>query len=369
MRLFIGQALVISGITELSLLYPVEVYDETKSILILGIVSMIFNAANAFGSYIWGNILDTIKRRKEFLFLLPISLIPCSILLFSGSIILGFIGYGLLGFVYAIDAPLYSILLLENFTFEELPKANIRLSQFTLAGNISGSLLAIFKPNFEIITFVFLIAFVSNVLFIRNVTGSITRDKTEERKEVKNKLYAILSFFSFNFAAEIFFTIYIPFNYIMGNPEYFIFASYALLYIVDEIFYYFSSKIIINREIYYIYLIIFIRAVISIGISILILSKLKIGMLSIPLFLSFGSIYPIYSASFFSVMFRNLKKNRGTIIGIFNAVEDIASILGSLTAGIIGNNLDNAYMAIFYSFILSAFLFANYLRKILASSV
>jgi hypothetical protein len=68
-------------------------------------------------------------------------------------------------------------------------------------------------------------------------------------------------------------------------------------------------------------------------------------------------------------MFRNLKKNRGTIIGIFNAIEDVASILGSLTAGIIGNNLGNAYLVIFYSFMLSAFLFANYLRKILTSSV
>ncbi|MBW9141393.1 MAG: MFS transporter [Candidatus Aramenus sp.] len=363
MKIFIGQALVTTVVTELTLLYPVEIYNETKSVFLLGIVSMLFNATNALGSYVWGSVIDSVRRRKEFFILLPLSIIPCVFLLSSGSIVLGFLGYSLLGFIYAIDSPLYSILLLENFTFEQLPKVNIRLSQFTLAGNITGSLLAIVRLPPTCIISMLVASLVSNAMFLRRVAGSSNRDKKEEKREIRNRFQAILSFFTFNFAAEIFYTVYVPFNYAMGNPEYLIFVSYTLLYILDEFLYYVSSRVIENREVFFIYLVTFTRAILSLSASLVVASKIRLGPLSVPIFLSFGSIYPIFSSSFFSIMFRNLKKNRGTIIGVFNAVEDVANIMGSLVAGIIGGTLANAYAVVLYSFLLSSFLFADYVRR------
>ncbi len=368
MKVFIGQALVTTVVTELTLLYPVEIYNETKSVFLLGIVSMLFNATNALGSYVWGNIIDSVRRRKEFFILLPASIAPCVFLLSSGSIALGFLGYSLLGFIYAIDSPLYSIFLLENFTFEQLPRANIRLSQFTLAGNIAGSLLATAGLPPTYIASLLAISLISNIVFLRRIAGARNKDKTEEKREIRSKLQAIISFFVFNFAAEVFYTVYVPFNYAMGNPEYLIFVSYTLLYVLDEFFYYLSSRVIENREVFLIYFVTFVRAVISLSASLIIASRIKLGPLSVPLFLSFGSIYPIFSSSFFSIMFRNLKKNRGTIIGVFNAVEDVANIMGSLVAGLIGGTLTNAYVVVFYSFLLSSFLFADYTRRVLVSS-
>ncbi|ARM75648.1 MFS transporter [Acidianus manzaensis] len=369
MKVFVGQMFITIVLTELSLIFPVQIYSITHSILLLGIVTTIYNALNALGSYIWGDILDGNERRFEFILLLPLSIIAISPFIFYKNEIISILSYGLLGFFSALDSPLYSLVVLENFSLDDMPKANSRLSQMSLIGNVIGSIIASFNPNVNLLLLVLLSSVISSIVFNRKLRGQINKNKSERIKDIKKLNNALLSFFSFNFGAEIFFTLYIPLNYLMKDPEYFIFLSYALLYTLDEFVYYISTKLVKNKESYYIYFTLFLRNIISLLISIIILIKVNIGFGTIPVFLSFGSIYPLYSTSFFTLIFRGLKRNRGAIVGVFNSTEDIASILGSLIAGIVGdNNLWGAYITSFYVFSLSAFLMARHLRNFVSSN-
>ncbi|AWR97005.1 MFS transporter [Acidianus sulfidivorans JP7] len=369
MKVFIGQTFITIVLTELSLVFPVQIYSETHSILLLGIITTIYNALNALGSYIWGDILDGNERRFEFVLLLPLSIIAISPFIFYKNEIVSILSYGLLGFFTALDSPLYSLIILENFSIDEMPKANSRLSQMTLIGNVVGSVIASFHPSENILLLVLFSSVVSSILFNRKLKGVSNKNKSERLSDLKRLNNALLSFFSFNFAAEIFFTLYIPLNYLMKNPEYFIFLSYAILYTLDEISYSMSIKLVKNSEQYYIYFTLFLRDIISLIVSLIILSNIRIGVATIPIFLAFGSIYPLYSTSFFTLIFRGLKRNRATILGIFNSTEDIASIFGSLIGGIVGdNNLWGAYLTAFYVFTLSAFLMARHLRNFVSSS-
>lgn len=368
MKIFVGQALIAIVLSELSLIFPVQVYSATHSVLLLGIVTTIYNALNALGAYVWGNILDSIERRFEFILLLPLCLLAITPLLFSKSIVVAIIAYGLLGFFAALDSPLYSLLVLENFSYDDMPKANSRLSQMSLLGNIIGSILASFNPNLYVLLAILVCSTISGILFNRNLRGQVNKSKVERARDLKSLNNALVSFFVFNFAAEIFFTLYIPLSYLMKNPEYVIFISYALLYGLDEFVYSISVKLVKNRETYYIYFAILMRNIISLAISVIVLAKINIGIGVVPIFLSFGIMYPIYSTSFFSLIFRGLKRNRATIIGVFNSFGDVANILGSLIAGFVGQNkLWDAFIVSFYSFTLSAFLMSRQLKNSIPS--
>lgn len=368
MKIFIGQISITTVLTELSLIFPVHIYSTTHSILLLGIVITIYNASNALGAYVWGNILDGTHRRFEFVLLLPLSILAILPLIFSGNLLLEIIAYGLLGFFTALDSPLYSLLVLENFSYDEMLKANSRLSQMSLLGNIIGSVIASFNPNFYVLLVILLSSIISGILFNRNVKGQINKNKEERVKDIRNLYSALFSFFAFNLAAEIFFVLYIPVNYLMNNPEYVIFISYALLYGLNEFIYSLALKIVRNYEAYYIYFTIFARNILSLSISLIILIKINVGLGVIPLFLIFGMMYPIYSTAFFSLVFRGLRRNRATILGIFNSAGDIANILGSLLTGFVGeNNLWGAYLVSFYTFTLSAFLMARHLKLPISS--
>jgi len=120
---------------------PCGLYSSTKSVFLLGLATTVYNATNGLGSYLWGDIIDRTHRRTEFVIAIP-TMLSLSVLLLEGNLQEGLIGYGLVGFSSSLSSPLYSVILLENYDFEEVPRINSRLSQLNLAGNVTGSLAA-----------------------------------------------------------------------------------------------------------------------------------------------------------------------------------------------------------------------------------
>ncbi|WP_240938749.1 MFS transporter [Metallosphaera hakonensis] len=358
--------LLVTATTFLGIWYPVSLYSETKSIFLLGIATTLYNLNNAIGSYVWGDLLDRTKRRLEYGILLP-SLLSLSAYLMNGQLNEGLIGYSLAGFTSALNSPLYSLILLENYSFEDVPKINSRLSQLTLIGNATGSISAIFVSSSVFPLLLCLTSIPLSVIALLGSKGKVNIDKPSRTRSIRELSGALLSFASFNFSAEIFFTAYVPFNYLMGNPESIIYVSYFLLYLADEGVYYLAGKWTNNREVFFMSFSIAGRALLVLTVSVLLKLGIRSGEYSVPVFMIFGSFYPLFGTSFFSFMFRNLKKNRGSIIGIFNAVEDIANIGGSSVVSFLGNDLGLDYLVAFYSFVLSAVTLYSFISKRLNS--
>ncbi|BFH72650.1 MFS transporter [Sulfurisphaera javensis] len=362
MKFFLGQTFIVAGLTLLSLLYPISLYQETHSMALLGISITANNLANGIGSYFWGSVLDKGKERYSYFLLLPVSGIVISFLIFRTS--LGIIGYTILGFFSALDGPLYSVLLLEQLEAEKTVTGNVRLSQLSLAGNIIGSILGAILPDFRITLALFGISAFLNATLVPRYKGEIREDKTEKIKTMRELMEAIISFSLFNLSAEIFYVVYIPTITLFKVPNYVYFTSYSLLYVINEYVYNKSIKLVKGNEIYYSLLIPSLRGIIMLTMAVLLFFRINIEEGIVIPFVSFGSLYPIYSTSFFSIMFKNLKKNRGAILGIFNAGESIASAGGSaLSALITPDNITQAYIMGFFGFSLSFFIWLDYLNK------
>ncbi|QKQ99681.1 MFS transporter [Metallosphaera tengchongensis] len=368
MRKFLSQPLLVATTTYIGIWYPVTLYAQTKSVFLLGLATTLYNLANGAGSYFWGDLLDRTYRRVEFGVTLPSLLLISSILL-NGNLTESLLGYSLAGFSSSLNSPLYSLILLENYSFEEIPKMNSRLSQLTLIGNAAGSISAIFESSYTYPLVLSIFSLPLTLFSISGVTGKPNFDRRLRTKNVKELSEALISFASFNFAAEIFFTAYVPLNYDLKNPKYFIYLSYFILYLIDEGVYYISARIVNGKESFLMYVSLTGRALIVLLTSALLKLRIEPNTSQIPLFVTFGSIYPVFSISFFSYIFRGLKKNRGSIIGIFNAVEDMANIAGSSAVSFFGNDLNLDYLVSFYSFSLSTItLYAFISRRYSTSS-
>ena len=329
---------------------------------LLGLSITLNNIANGFGSYFWGSLIDKSKERYSYFILLPISGILISFLTLKTNF--GIIGYSVLGFFSALDGPLYSVLLLEQLEVEKTVLGNARLSQLSLAGNILGSIIGAIVADFRILLGFFMIALVLNAVLIPKYKGEIREDKNEKIRAIKDLTEAILSFSIFNLSAEIFYVIYIPTLGLFKIPNYVYFLSYTGLYILDEFVYNKAVKIVKENEVYYSFLVMSLRGLIMIILGVLTFLKINIEFGIVLPFVSFGSLYPLYSTSFFSLMFRNIKKNRGAILGIFNAGENFASAGGSaLTALISNQNISQAYFMGFFGFSLAFFLWLDFLNK------
>ncbi|MBB5254002.1 MFS transporter [Sulfurisphaera ohwakuensis] len=362
MKYFVGQTFIIAGLTMLSLLYPISLYQNTHSMVLLGLSITLNNIANGIGSYIWGIIIDKSEERYSFFILLPSVGMMISYLILKTS--LGVIGYTILGFFSALDGPLYSVLLLEQLEAEKTVLGNVRLSQLSLAGNIIGSLLGALISDFRIMFILFLVALVLNIIFVPRYKGEIREDKKEKNKAIKDLYEALISFSMFNLSAEIFYVTYIPTLTLFRIPKYIYFLSYTFLYIINEFMYNKSIKIIKGNEIYYSFLVMSLRGIIMIFMGLITFLKINISDSIFMPFITFGSLYPLYSTSFFSLIFKNLQKNRGAILGIFNAGESFASAGGSaLTALVSNNNISQAYFMGFFGFSLSFFLWLDFLNK------
>ncbi len=356
MRKFIGQFFITTALTEVSLVYPVHFYAVHHSLLLLGLITALYNGVNGIGSYLWGLVLDNMKIRKGLLILLS-SMGAMSGIVYSFN---GLIGYSMIGFISALDAPLYSLVLLETMTEEEMVKGNSILSEISLGGNIAGSIFASVYSNPFVITGLFLVSLVFNLLFVPSYEGRTNANRKEMMNDLKSLYYPVISYFAFNLSAELFFTVYVPLNYSMGNPEYVVFLSYTILYVVDEFVYNKAVSLIKGKEIKYIYLSIIGRAIISLALAMLVESHLKIGLGIVGFFMAFGPIFPFYSTAFFSVVVKSLKRNRATMLGLLNSAEDVASIIGGLVVGM-AETLFGAYMMSFYALAIAMFSFSAYL--------
>ncbi|MDT7876270.1 MAG: MFS transporter [Sulfolobaceae archaeon] len=362
MRIFLGQTFLVAGLTMLSLLYPISIYNTTHSTALLGLSITLNNIALGIGSYVWGLVLDKTRERYFFSLLLPMSGLIISFIIFKTS--LGIAGYAALGFFTALDSPLYSILLLEQFTQEMVVIGNSRLSQLSLAGNVIGSIIGALFPQFKVAITFFVISLILNATLVPRYKGEIREDKRERIREFKELVEPLLSFSLFNLSAEIFYVMYIPLLTIFGLPSWVYFFSYTILYVLDEYAYYKAPTLVKDNEIYYGFLVIILRSVIVVILGLLVFFRLNISYALISVFQFFGSSYAIYSTSFFSVMFKNLSKNRGAIIGLFNAGENFASAGGSILSSFVSpTSLTQAYFISFFGFSLSFFLFYDFLTK------
>lgn len=97
MRKFIGQFFITTALTEVSLVYPVHFYAVHHSLLLLGLITALYNGLNGIGSYLWGLILDSMKTRKGLLIVLS-SMGAMSGAVYSFN---GLIGYSMIGFISA----------------------------------------------------------------------------------------------------------------------------------------------------------------------------------------------------------------------------------------------------------------------------
>jgi MFS family permease len=366
-KVFIGQAFIVAGLTMLSLLYPISLYNETHSTALLGLSITLNNLAVAAGSYVWGLLLDKSKERYFYTILLPLSGLLISFIIFRTPF--GLLGYSLVGFFSALDSPLYSIILLEQLTPEMIVVGNSRLSQLSLAGNIAGSILGAVLPHFEIPLVLFALGTAINAMVIPRYKGEIREDKNERIREFKILLKPLISFSMFNLSAEIFYVMFIPLLTIYKVPSWTYFLSYTALYIVDEYVYYRSPQMVKDNELYYAFSVISLRSSIVLVLGFLVFFSINLSYGIMPVFLVFGSSYPLYSTAFFSLMFKNLSKNRGAIIGLFNAGENLASAAGSILSAIVNpHSISQAYFISFFGFVISFFMFYDYVNSVKVAS-
>ncbi|BCU69486.1 MFS transporter [Stygiolobus caldivivus] len=369
MKIFLGQTFIVAGLTMLSLLYPISLFDETHSTALLGLSITLNNLAVAIGSYVWGVLLDKSRERYLYALLLPLSGLLTSFIIFRTPF--GLVGYSLVGFFSALDSPLYSVILLEQIAPEMLVVGNSRLSQLSLAGNITGSLLGALFPHFEVPFVLFGLGALVNSIAIPKYKGDIREDRVERIKEFKVMLKPLISFSMFNLSAEVFYVMFIPLLTIYRLPSWTYFFSYTVLYITDEYVYYKSPQMVRDNELYYTFIIIFLRSSIVLTLGLLVFASINLSFGIMPIFLAFGSSYPLYSTAFFSLMFKNLSKNRGAIIGLFNAGENLASAGGSILSAFVNpHSISQAYFISFFGFVISFFLFYDYITsvKVVSSS-
>lgn len=128
MKFFLGQTFIVAGLTMLSLLYPIALYQHTHSMALLGLSITLYNIANGLGSYFWGTLIDKSRERYSYFILLPLGGIIISFISLKTSF--GIIGYTALGFFSALDGPLYSVLLLGQLEVEKTVLDNVRLCIF-----------------------------------------------------------------------------------------------------------------------------------------------------------------------------------------------------------------------------------------------
>ena len=329
---------------------------------LLGLSITLNNIANGLGSYFWGLVIDKNRERYSYFILLPIGGILISFLTLKTNF--GMVGYTILGFFSALDGPLYSVLLLEQLEAEKTVLGNVRLSQLSLAGNILGSVLGAIVADFRVLLGFFIIALIINVIFVPKYKGDIREDRNEKEVAIKDLTEALLSFSIFNLSAEIFYVLYIPTLGLFKVPNYIYFLSYTGLYILSEFAYDKSIKIVKGNEIYYSFIVIILRGLTMIILGVFTFLKINVRFGIVLPFVLFGSLWPIYSTAFFSLMFKNLKKNRGTILGIFNAGASFASAGGSAITSLISEqNISQAYFMGFFGFSLAFFLWLDFLSK------
>lgn len=359
MLLYIGQLFASTVLTEVTILYPVQLYASTRSVIALGVVTALSGILSAIGSYFWGMMLDKLQKRKEFFMVLGISMIVIVILYWMKLFLAAYLSAS---FISSLDGTLYSLLLLERFSLEELNKQNSRLSQFSLGGNILGNMLAAFYNSVFVMLIFAILAFSLMIFFIPNYIPPVKQHNDEHLEKVNTKilLLPLLSFLLFNFAAQVFYTLFIPLNYLMNNPTYVIFISYAILYVVEEVVYIKVPNIVKDKEKSYSIIIPFLRALIMLWLGWIVMLNLKIGIAIISVFIIFGTLWTFYNISFFTLLFKVARKNKGSILGIFNLSSNLASTIGSVFAGSVANeSFSLAYLSGFYSFMLSLLLILN----------
>ncbi|MCY0860357.1 MAG: MFS transporter [Sulfolobaceae archaeon] len=369
MLIYLGQLFITTVITQVGISYPVSLYDKTRSVLLLGLVSALSGILSSASSYLWGLILDKVSRRKEFFILLSVLTVLISLLYMFGQ---SFSAYLLASIASSLDGSAYSLLLLERFSLEELNKQNSRLSQFSLAGNVLGNIFAIFKEEGKLLMLIFsILSIISISIYIPSYSSPVVKGKSPTGTNTNFKLITIpiISFVLFNFASQIFYTLYIPLNYLQNNPSYTVFLSYALLYVVEEFVYVKVPELVKDKEERYAIISSFSRATIMLVLGAIFMLKLHIGILLVPVFITFGTLWTFYNISFFTLLFSYVKKNKGSIIGVFNLSSNLASTIGSLFAGsVASDSFPLAYLSGFYSFILSILLLLSLIRLRLRTS-
>ncbi len=323
---------------------------------------MLNELAVGLGSYVWGRIIDRVRERYIFFIILPVSGIGITLLIFDTS--LGLVGYALLGFFTALDSPIYSILLLERFSMDKAVVANSMLSQLSLAGNIIGSIMGTFKLKFFTIIIFFTIAAVLNAILIPRYKGDIREDKVERIRDTRRLLKPLISYSIFNLSAEVFYVVYIPLLNLLTLPSWTYFVSYTILYMIDEYIYYISPNLVRDNELYYIFISIALRGFLVALVGYLLFMKINFSFLTVLLFISFGSLYPLYNTALFSLIFKDLKKNRGSILGLFSAGNNLASAMGSYLSGLVNPmSISQAYFFSFFGFSLSFFIMYDYISE------
>jgi MFS family permease len=359
-RYYLGQLLANSAYTIITLYYPLKYYELTGSTFDLSLMITYYSVMNALGSYFWGWVVDNTRVRKPLFVIYVVSGVPLSFALSTG---LYPYFYGLVGFASALGGPLYSTFMLERFDVENLPKQNALLSIASLGGNVIGSVIVVHSPlRAELIVTLFLAATLTNATLIPSYSGEVRADKAERVQDFRDTLIPILIFFAFNSSTEVFYILYIPLLKEKGIPTDYYFMSYTGLYLLEIAMFYVAPKIVKGLEGF------------TAGLSILgrslviywILSDLPVNEFSVlVLFLSFGSLWSIFSTSYFSLVLSNLKKNRGQVVGLINAFGDVGSSLGSFVPSILsGFPLEASYQVSFVGFVISGALWVTYVRAL-----
>jgi len=359
-KYYIGQLLASTAFTIVTLYYPLRYYEETGSTLYLSLLVTYYNVMNAIGSYFWGWLIDNSRRRKELFLLYTASGIP---ILFGLDTEAYPYVYGLVGFISSLGGPLYSTFILERFDVDSLPKQNSLLSIATIGGNVLGSLI-VPEVSFRepVLLTLFTAAFLVSAVVMPNYEGEPRADKAERRNDVVTAFRPITIMFVFSFSAEIFYILFIPLLQSYRLPHSVYYTSYFLLYVTQIALFYAAPRIVKGIE--------GLTALTSVMGRMIVLywivSKMPITPVSAAaLFVAFGSMWSFFSTSFYSLVLKRLRSNRGQVIGLLNASGDIGSSIGSFVPSLLNEYpLYVSYEVSYVGFALSGAMWIAYVKAL-----
>ena len=359
-RYYLGLFIVNAVLTIISLYYPLKYYTDTHSSAGLSVVVTYYNVLNALGSYLWGYVIDRSSVRKPLFIAYPIAQVLPALYLFTTD---NPIFFGILGFTSALSSPLYSSLVLERFPLEDLPKQNSYLSIASLGGNIVGSLVSLAPVNKELMTLTLLaVAVPLNIVLIPNYRSENRGSAGLNFDDIKEVYKPLLIIFIFNTAAETFYILYIPQLEASGGPKSLYFLSYMTLYIIELILFFKVPSIVKNLEGFWALLAVTTRSAI---ISLFVTGTSLNPYLLSTLFIAFGSMWSIFSVPFYTLVLKNLKRNRGQVTGLLSAGADFGSSLGSFATFIEEVwSPSMAYEMSFLGFVISGIMWASYVRDL-----
>ena len=360
MRYYLGLFIVNAALTIISLYYPLQYYTETHSSAGLSVVVTYYNVLNALGSYVWGYVIDRSSVRKPLFIAYPIAqVLPTMYLFNTGNPVF----FGIIGFTSALSSPLYSSLVLERFPLEDLPKQNSYLSIASLGGNIVGSLVSLAPVNKELMTATLLaVAVPLNVILIPNYRNENKGSVGLGLSDVKEVYKPLLIIFIFNTAAETFYILYIPQLEASGGPKGLYFLSYMMLYVIELVLFFKVPSIVKDLEGFWALFAVTTRSVI---VSMFVTGASVNPYLLSTLFVAFGSMWSIFSVPFYSLVLKNVKRNRGQVTGLLSAGADFGSSLGSFATFVEEVfSPSMAYEMSFLGFAVSGIMWASYVRDL-----